>query len=104
MDKITIEKMETCSLVRQGSEYDGHGAFGEPEFYTYNYVIVNGCQEKVYKGMYIVHDGKNAYDTGYVSHMKDNLRRLLDEDYEVKLKEERRENYLKLKKEFEHEK
>jgi hypothetical protein len=100
MDKITIEKMETCSLVRQGSD----GTLGECETYDYNYVIVNGCQEKVYKGMYIVHDGKNAYDTGYVSHMKDNLRRLLDEEYEVKLKEERRQNYLKLKKEFEYEK
>jgi hypothetical protein len=36
--------------------------------------------------------------------MKENLRKLLDEEYEVKLKEERRQNYLKLKKEFEHEK
>lgn len=104
MDKIIIEKMETCSLVRQGSESSGHGAFGESEVYNYNYVIINGHQEKIYKGMYIVHDGNNVYDTGHVSHMKDNLRRLLDEEYEVKLKEERRQNYLKLKKEFEHEK
>lgn len=104
MDKIIIEKMETCSLVRQGSESAGHGAFGESEVYRYNYVIINGCQEKIYKGMYIVHDGKNVYDTGYISHMKDNLRRLLDDNFEEKLKEERRTTYLKLKKEFENEK
>jgi hypothetical protein len=36
--------------------------------------------------------------------MKDNLRKLLDKEYEEKLKEERRKTYLKLKKEFEHEK
>jgi DNA primase large subunit len=100
MDSIIIEKMETCSLVKQDSD----AALGECEVYNYNYVIVNGCQEKVYKGMYIIHDGNNVYDTGYVSHMKDNLRRLLDEEYEEKLKEERRKTYLKLKKEFEHEK
>ena len=104
MDSIIIEKMETCLLVKQDSEYDGHGDFGEREYYTYNYVIVNGCKEKIYKGMYIIHDGKRVYDTGYISHMKDNLRRLLDEEYEVKLKEERKQHYLKLKKEFEHEK
>ena len=100
MDSIIIEKMETCSLVKQGSD----AALGECEVYNYDYVIVNGCQEKVYRGMYIIHDGNNVYDTGYVSHMKDNLRRLLDKEYEEKLKEERRKTYLKLKKEFEHEK
>ena len=104
MDKIIIEKMETCSLVRQGSESSGHGAFGESEVYNYNYVIINGYQEKIYKDMYIIHDGKNVYDTGYISHMKDHLRRLLDDRFEEKLKEERRETYLKLKKEFENEK
>jgi len=83
---------------------DSDAALGECEVYNYDYVIVNGCQEKVYKGMYIIHDGNNVYDTGYISHMKDNLRRLLDKEYEEKLKEERRKTYLKLKKEFGHEK
>ena len=100
MDKIIIEKMETCSLVTQGSD----GALGEIEVHNYNYVIINGCQEKIYKDMYIIHDGKDVYDIGYVSNMKDNLRRLLDDDFEEKLKEERKKTYLKLKKEFENEK
>jgi hypothetical protein len=100
MDKIIIEKMETCSLVRQGSD----GALGEYEPYNYNYVIVNGSQEKVYKGMFIVHDGENVHDIGHISNLKDNLRPLLDDQYDEKLKKERKQNYLKLKKEFEHEK
>ena len=36
--------------------------------------------------------------------MKDNLRRLLDDGFDEKLKEERKKTYLKLKKEFENEK
>lgn len=103
MDKIIIEKMENCSLVRQGSETTGNSAFGEFEAYNYNYVVINGCEEKTYKGMYIIHDGENVYDMGYVSNMQKDLRRLLDEKYEEELKEERRKTYLKLKKEFENE-
>jgi hypothetical protein len=99
MDKIIIEKMETCSLVRQGSE----GALGELEVYNYDYVIIDGCIEKLYKGMYVTHDGENVYETGYISNMKDHLRRLLDEKYEEQLKQERKKTYLKLKKEFENE-
>ena len=99
MDKIIIEKMETCSLVRQGSE----GALGEVEVHNYNYVIIDGSQEKIYKGMYIIHDGIDVYETGYISHMKDNLRQLLDDNFEEKLKQERKKTYLKLKKEFENE-
>lgn len=100
MDKIIIEKMETCPLVKEETD----GAIGEYHTHKYNYVILGGCQEKVYKGMYIVHDGENTHDIGHISNLKDNLRPLLDEQYEEKLKEERRQNYLKLKKEFEYEK
>ena len=104
MKKIIIENQENCALVDDRFVINGHDCWGVSEGYTERFVMINKERKVVFSDMYVIHDGKKALDTGYISHLPDRIRVFLDEDLEKKLKKERYEEYLLLKKEFENEK
>lgn len=101
-DKIIIEKASKCWLVKRGTDVTGHDCWGAYETSDYHYVIIDNIKERISREtMYIIHDDKKAIDTGYITHLPDDLRVLMDEEMMQKQKEERYQRYLKLKKEFE---
>lgn len=88
-------------MVFEVSEIDGHDCWGNYEYTKTRYVIIDGKREDVYEGMYVIHDGKKAIDTGFIDYLDDRFRKYLDENLEKKLKELRKKKYLELKEEFE---
>lgn len=101
MNKIIIEKVSKCSLVKEKSEPNGHDCWGNIEHTSYKYVLLKGEIEKVYNGECIIHDGKKVLKTYLISRLPDEMQELLDEDFAKDRKEKRYKYYLKLKKEFE---
>jgi hypothetical protein len=98
MDKIIIEKASSCKLVRHGSERDGHGAFGEPEYSHYKYVVINGKTERVHGERFIVHDGEKVLSVEYA--LDDELLVHLDDELNRKKMKRRYKDYIELKEEF----
>jgi hypothetical protein len=101
MNKIIIEKIDKCSLVKEGSDITGHDCWGNIEHTSYKYVFIKDEIKKVYDEMYVVHDGKNVLKTNFISHLPEDMQELLDDDFAEKKKEKSYKNYLKLKKIFE---
>jgi len=99
MDRIIIEKVETCDLVKTGWERDGYGAFGEPESTSYRYVIINGKEKNVYSG-YIIHDGETVLDTTY--QLQDNICVHMDDKFHRKEMARKYKNYMDAKEEISH--
>lgn len=105
-DRIIIEKGDKCGLIRSGSEENGHDCWGNYEYSHYNYVWINGKEERIYQPSkhYIIHNGRDVLETGYLSSLDNKLKIYLDKDFyeseQKRLKEERYLRYLKLKKEF----
>ena len=54
------ELVENCKLVFEESEKDGHDCWGNIEWITHKYVIINGVKKQVFDGWYVVHDGKKV--------------------------------------------
>ena len=102
MNKIIIEKIESCIFVHTAYKSNGHGAFGEPDYTSYKYVILSdGAQVEVYDSMYILHDNHTVLDTGLICLLEPKMQKYLDLEYSKKLKDKRYGEYLKLKNEFE---
>lgn len=94
---IVIEPMETCKLVKSGSEYAGHGAFGESDFSSYDYVRINLKEEKVFNGMYILHNNEEVLGTCFDFNMANSILNIIDKKHILKKEKEERELYESLK-------
>ena len=55
-----IELVEKCKLVRRGSRDNGHDCWGNYEYTSYKYVMINGEEQECFDGFYVVHDGKKV--------------------------------------------
>lgn len=100
MNKIVLEKISTCKFVRSGSTPNGHDCWGNSEYSSYDYVIVDGKEESVFDSSYIIHDDENVLGTGSLSLLDSKLKQHLDKNHAEKLKEKRYERYLELDEEF----
>jgi hypothetical protein len=102
--RVVIEKMSDCKLVRERRESNGHDCWGKSEYTSYDYVLIDDKEEKVFKGEYIIHDEESVFETGYLSLLDKRYLKYLDEEYFNKLeseaKESRYKKYLELEKEF----
>ena len=78
-----IELVEECKLVHSKSEVTGHDCWGNLEHTTYQYVIIDGKQQKCFKGWYVVHDGTNVKEVG-TKDVLDTRKFLLDLDKRCK--------------------
>jgi hypothetical protein len=102
MDKIIIERANVCDLVKERNVENGYDSdWGNIKYYIQEYVIINGKKEDVFDSEFIVHDGKNVFAVFHDYSFSFEIKRLLNENYEKELKEERFKKYEKLKKEFE---
>lgn len=62
-DEIVPEEIETvkhCKLVKTGYERNGHDCWGNLEWSSYKYVMIDGKEQKCWDGWYVVHDGKKV--------------------------------------------
>ncbi len=98
--RIIIEKAIGSKFIRTRYESNGHDCWGNSESSEYKYVLVNGEQQDVFDGWYIIHDDEVALDIGIISLLPEKIQRYLDSGLEEKLKEDRYNRYLILKKEF----
>lgn len=55
-----VELVKNCKLVRTGYEADGHDCWGNTDWNSYKYVIIEGKQERCWDRWLVVHDGKNV--------------------------------------------
>jgi len=55
-----IESVKKCKLVRTGYEADGHDCWGNTDWNSYKYVIINGKELKCYDSWLVIHDGKKV--------------------------------------------
>lgn len=58
--ELIVELVENCSLVREGSQENGHDCWGNFEWTSYKYVYLNDKEQRCWDGCYIVHDGKEV--------------------------------------------
>ena len=59
-NKRIVELAKNCKLVRRGSEENGHDCWGNYEWTSYKYVIIEGKEQKIWDDYYIVHNGKKV--------------------------------------------
>ena len=55
-----IEKVKDCHLVYERSEQNGHDCWGNYEWSTYKYVMINGKMQNCWDDWYVIHDGENV--------------------------------------------
>jgi hypothetical protein len=55
-----VEKVQHCHLVRKGTEDNGHDCWGNYEYTTYKYVMINGKKEMCWDDWYVIHDGEKV--------------------------------------------
>lgn len=73
-EKLIVEPAKDCSLVQKGYEENGHDCWGNLEWSSYYYVIINGQKEKFYSEYnLVIHDGKNVYDVTFDLVLKSHL-------------------------------
>jgi len=96
----TINGEGARKYIRKGYVSTGHGCWGEPEGYTYYYVILGGKEIKVDSKDYIAHNGESILDVGRIDYLSNNLSEHLIPSLKEEHKKERYKRYLSLKKEF----
>lgn len=57
-----VEEVESCKLVQMEYTENGHDCWGNFDWITHYYVMINNNKRDVFKGWYIVHDGKVVKD------------------------------------------
>mgnify|MGYP001768273711 CR=1 FL=1 len=55
-----VELVKKCKLVKVGYEKNGNDCWGNYEYTSYKYVIVNGEIQKCWDHWYVIHDGANV--------------------------------------------
>lgn len=58
--KEFVDNVKECKLVYTGYEADGHDCWGNTDWNSYKYVIIDGKQEKCYDGWVVIHDGEKV--------------------------------------------
>jgi hypothetical protein len=55
-----IEKVKNCKLVFEESEVNGCDCWGNTEWYSRQFVWVDGKKHQCFDDWYVIHDGKNV--------------------------------------------
>jgi len=55
-----VELVENCDLVRTGYDDNGHDCWGNYEYSSYKYVMINGKQKRCWDGWVVIHDGSEV--------------------------------------------
>ena len=63
--KEIVESVKTCKLVKTGYEDNGHDCWGNLEYSSYKYVIIDGKEHKCFDSWSVVHDGKKVKKLKY---------------------------------------
>lgn len=71
MKKRIIELVENCKLIEERAVENGHDCWGKLEWTTDLYAYVNGKSERVFEGMFVIHDGKTIEAVVYDWQLKD---------------------------------
>lgn len=108
MNKIIIENVKSKDIkkyIKTRSEPCGHDCWGKTEWTSWDVVIVNGKDERIYESVgmpsqYIAHDGENAIYVGSIENLPKWMAVHMDPSIKEKEKTNRYREYLKLKKEF----
>ncbi len=82
--KEIIELVQDCKLVKEGNEPNGHDCWGNYEFTSYKYVVINGKQEKCHDDIFVIHDGENVKEVVFDFVLE---RRKKEEEQKQKIKE-----------------
>lgn len=63
--KLIIEKIFECKLVKTGYESNGHDCWGNHEYSSYNYVLLENKEERVWDSNFIIHNDKEVLGVAY---------------------------------------
>ena len=64
--KWKLELVENCNLIRSRSVPNGHDCWGNFEWSREYYVrLLNGTEERVYSGQYVIHNDKDIKKVCY---------------------------------------
>lgn len=58
--KEIIESVKKCKHVKIGYERNGHDCWGNFEWSSYKYVMIDGKEQRCWDSWFVVHDGKKV--------------------------------------------
>lgn len=58
--KEIVELVKKCKLVRTGYEDNGHDCWGNYEYSSYKYVMIEGKEKRCWDDWIVIHDGKKV--------------------------------------------
>lgn len=77
--EIFVDKFPTSRFIETGYEDNGHDCWGKSEYSSYEFVMVKGKKEKIFEGMFVIHNDEEVLATAYDWNLEDQIYRVKKE-------------------------
>ncbi len=82
--KLIVEEVSKCKFVKEGYEPNGHDCWGNNDFSSYKYVIINNKEVRTWDGWFIIHNNKEVLECTIKECVDSRLKSLKEEYYNSK--------------------
>lgn len=81
MINLIVEEVSKCNLVQTGYEDNGHDCWGNYEYSSYLYVVINFKEVRTWEGWFVIHNGKEVLACTIKECVESKLKKLKQEYY-----------------------